>query len=183
MSKRDAEDVGVDEDDRFSYLRLDDAKTKMGPPGDAKWFERQGELMARQFGSEEIGVLVPWAPDTTVGMATQTDMKSLLNFIQTRFEQGQPVTTKGSRDVKKLAVKSLKGMKAKMVRDLVRGWRKDGVLDLMRSFYKGERKSGVGLTEKGGNCWKGINMTVTPKDAKSPKWTSRVDAASPSYPP
>ena len=127
----------------------DAAKTKMGPPGDAAWFERHGELMARQFGSEEIGVLVPWAPDTTVGMATQADKKSLLNFINTRFEKGEPVTTKGKRDVKKMAVKGIKGMKAKMVRDLVRSYRKDGVLDLMRSFYKGERKSGLGLTEKG----------------------------------
>ena len=94
-------------------------------------------------------MLVPWAPDTTVGMATDTDKKSLLNFINTRFEQGQPLTSRGARDVKKLAVKSLKGVKAKMVRDLVRGWRKDGVLGLMRPFNKGERKSGLGLTEKG----------------------------------
>ena len=71
MTKRDAEDVGVEED-RFSYLRLDDAKTKMGPPGDAKWFERHGEDMVRKFGVEEIGVLVPWVPQTHVGMATQT---------------------------------------------------------------------------------------------------------------
>ncbi len=127
----------------------DAAKTKMGPPGDAAWFERHGELMARQFGSEEIGVLVPWAPDTTVGMATQADMKRLLEFIDSRHERGQPVTTRGPRDVKKTAVKALKGMKAKVVRDLVRGWRRDDVIGMVRPFNKGQRKHGLGLTEKG----------------------------------
>ena len=64
--------------------------------------------MARQFGSEEIGVLVPWTPDTTVGMATDADMKSLLNFINARFEKGEPLTSRGDREVKKEAVKGLK---------------------------------------------------------------------------
>ena len=55
MSKRDAEEVGVDDDDRRSYPRLDVAKHKMGPPTDARWFERHGEDMVRKFGVEEIG--------------------------------------------------------------------------------------------------------------------------------
>ena len=165
MSKRDAEEVGVDDDDRRSYLRLDDAKTKMGPPVDAKWFERQGELMARQFGSEEIGVLVPWAPDTTVGMATDAVMKSLLNFINARFEKGEPLTTRGKREVKKEAVKGLKkqGITAKMVRDLVSGWRKDGVLKPMRPFNGGKRKSGLGLTEKGKKLLKSLEAGTATK--------------------
>ena len=49
MSKRDAEEMGVEEDDLRSYLRLDDAKTKMGPPNDARWFERHGEDMVRTW--------------------------------------------------------------------------------------------------------------------------------------
>jgi len=149
MTKRDAEEVGIEEDDRRSYLRLDDAKHKMGPPTDASWFERHGELMARKIGGEEIGVLVPWAPDTTVGMATQTDMKRLLEFINKRHKQGQPVTTRGPRDVKKTAVKSLKELKAKIIRDLVRGWRRDGVLEPVRPINDGKRMYGLGLTEKG----------------------------------
>jgi hypothetical protein len=49
-------------------------------------------------------------------------------------------------------------MKAKMVRDLVRGWRKDGVLKLMRAFYKGKRKSGLGLMEKGQKLLKSLEI-------------------------
>ena len=75
MSKRDAEEMGVEEDDLRSYLRLDDAKTKMGPPNDARWFERHGEDMVRQFGTEEIGVLVPWVPQNHVVRATQTQKR------------------------------------------------------------------------------------------------------------
>ena len=62
-----------------------------------------------------------------------------------------------------MAVKGIKGMKAKMVRDLVRSYRKDGVLDLMRSFYKGERKSGLGLTEKGQKLLKSLDSEDSTK--------------------
>ena len=105
MTKRDAEDVGVEEDDRFSYLRLDDAKTKMGPPVDAKWFERHGEDMVRKFGVEEIGVLVPSVPDLREGKATVADKKKLLEMIDQRHKIGDPLTQKEEIDVKMVAVK------------------------------------------------------------------------------
>ena len=130
MTKRDAEDVGVEED-RFSYLRLDDAKTKMGPPGDAKWFERHGEDMVRKFGVEEIGVLVPWVPQTHVGMATQTQKRQLLEYIDVQCGLDKPLTSRGKRDIKSLATKKF-GIRTKMVRDLMRDWKEDGVIDTVR---------------------------------------------------
>jgi hypothetical protein len=150
MSKRYAEEVSVDDDDRRSYLRLDDAKHKMGPPTDARWFERHGEDMVRKFGTEEIGVLVPWKPDVVQGGATLSDKKRLLELIDQRHHRGNPLKNRGSRDVKSHAVKLLK-LRKKVVRELIRGWKEDGVIERVR-VTKGEKKlSGLGLTAKGKN--------------------------------
>ena len=56
------------------------------------------------------------------------------------------------------AVKGLKkqGITAKMVRDLVSGWRKDDVLILTRSFKTKKRPQGFGLTEKGKKLLKSL---------------------------
>ena len=149
MSKRDAEEMGVDEeDDLRSYLRLDDAKTKMGPPNDARWFERHGEDMVRTFGVEEIGVLIPWFPDVTDGKATVADKKKLLELIDKRHKDGNPLTQKEGRDVKKVAVKLLK-LKKKIVRDLITEWKEKEVIGTVRVDKGKKRLQGLGLTEKG----------------------------------
>ena len=79
----------------------------MGPPGDAKWFERHSEDIVRKFGVEEIGVLVPWVPDVTDGKATLADKKKLLEMIDQRHKLGDPLTQKEERDVKTAAVKTV----------------------------------------------------------------------------
>ena len=59
MSGKDAEACGVDEEDRHLYVRLDDAKANLGPPGMAtRWFQREGVQIAN---GDEVGVLVPTA--------------------------------------------------------------------------------------------------------------------------
>jgi hypothetical protein len=150
MSKRDAEEMGVEEDDLRSYLRLDDAKTKMGPPNDARWFERHGEDMVRTFGVEEIGVLIPWVPDVTDGKATVADKKKLLELIDKRHKGGNPLTQKEDRDVKKVAVKLLK-LKKKIVRDLITEWKEKEVIGTVRVDKGKKRLQGLGLMEKGRN--------------------------------
>ena len=82
-------------------------KTIMGPPGNAKWFERHGEDTVRKFGVEENRVLVPWVPDVTDGKATLADKKKLLEMIDQRHKLGDPLTQKEERDVKTVAVKTV----------------------------------------------------------------------------
>jgi hypothetical protein len=153
MTKRDAEEVGVDDDDRLSYLRLDDAKTKMGPPVDAKWFERHGELMTRKFGVEEIGVLVPWVPDLKEGKATVSDKRRLLELIDQRHKLGDPLTQKEERDVKTVAVKLLK-LKRKIVRELISEWKEKEIIETVRVVTRKKKLQGLGLTENGRNLLK-----------------------------
>jgi AAA domain len=57
MSARDAEQHGVDEDERHLFVRLDDAKANLGLiSGRASWFRRVGVTIAN---GDEVGVLVP----------------------------------------------------------------------------------------------------------------------------
>jgi hypothetical protein len=57
MSARDAEQHGVDDDERHLFVRLDDAKANLGlVSGRARWFRRLGVTIAN---GDEVGVLVP----------------------------------------------------------------------------------------------------------------------------
>jgi AAA domain len=57
MSARDAEQHGVDDEERHLFVRLDDAKANLGLiSGRARWFRRVGVTIAN---GEEVGVLVP----------------------------------------------------------------------------------------------------------------------------
>jgi hypothetical protein len=57
MSARDAEQHGVDDEERHLFVRLDDAKANLGLiSGRARWFRRVGVTIAN---GDEVGVLVP----------------------------------------------------------------------------------------------------------------------------
>ncbi|HEX6011575.1 MAG TPA: helicase RepA family protein, partial [Geminicoccaceae bacterium] len=57
MCRRDAEEVGLAEEERHRLVRLDDAKANLGPPGGAtRWFRREAVAIGN---GDEVGVLVP----------------------------------------------------------------------------------------------------------------------------
>jgi hypothetical protein len=57
MSRKDAEEVGLTDEERHLYVRLDDAKANLGPPGLAtRWFVREAVAIGN---GDEVGVLVP----------------------------------------------------------------------------------------------------------------------------
>jgi hypothetical protein len=57
MSRRDAEELGLAEEERHRHVRLDDAKANLGPPGGAtRWFRREAVAIGN---GDEVGVLVP----------------------------------------------------------------------------------------------------------------------------
>lgn len=57
MSRKDAEELGLSEEERHLYVRLDEAKANLGPPGIAtRWFVREAVAIGN---GDEVGVLVP----------------------------------------------------------------------------------------------------------------------------
>ena len=76
MSGKDAEACGVDEEDRHRYVRLDDAKANMGPPGMAtRWFQREGIEIAN---GDEVGVLVPTRLEAAADGASDEPQQAII---------------------------------------------------------------------------------------------------------
>ena len=138
----------------------------------------------RTFGVEEIGVLIPWFPDVTDGKATVADKKKLLELIDKRHKDGNPLTLRQERDVKKQAVKLLK-LKMPVVRKLITEWKAKEVITTVR-VNKGEKKlQGVGLTENGRKLLENYGREWTPNRPKrtpteimdaSGRQTAKMDA-------
>lgn len=93
MSKKEAEELGIDEDARHYYVRLDSAKANLWAPADgAIWFERVGVDLDNAKGfrpSDEVGVLVPWTPPQSEAI-TLNKAQTILQEIQQRFDDGNP---------------------------------------------------------------------------------------------
>ena len=68
MSKGEAGALGVKEDDRFRYVRYDDAKSNNSLIGARTWFEKKSVVLRNgdacdSEGGDEVGALSPWNPD------------------------------------------------------------------------------------------------------------------------
>jgi AAA domain len=79
MSARDAEQHGVDDDERHLFVRLDDAKANLGLiSGRARWFRRVGVTIAN---GDEVGVLVPEQLEQVEADAARSDVRDLHRTI------------------------------------------------------------------------------------------------------
>jgi hypothetical protein len=67
MSKGECEALGIKEDERFRYVRYDDAKSNNSLIGGRAWFEKisvtlQNGPVGDSEGGDEVGALKPWHP-------------------------------------------------------------------------------------------------------------------------
>jgi hypothetical protein len=67
MSAAEAEEFYIQEDDRFAYVRLDDAKRNMAIAAKAKWFQLQAIRLGNTFdplypNGDSVGAIIPWTP-------------------------------------------------------------------------------------------------------------------------
>lgn len=67
MSKGECEPNGIKEDDRFRYVRYDDAKSNNSLIGGRSWFEKISVTLQNgpaddSEGGDEVGALKPWTP-------------------------------------------------------------------------------------------------------------------------
>jgi hypothetical protein len=89
MSDSDGEKMNIPEDDRSSFLRLDDAKRKMAPAQGARWFQRYGEMMPYGLMGEEIGILIPYEFENDKKVEVQV-ATTVLREVQNAWENGNP---------------------------------------------------------------------------------------------
>lgn len=88
MSAAEAEEFGIQEDDRFAYVRLDDAKRNMAPAAKARWFRLESVRLGNTFdptypNGDSVGAIVAWRPpDNELAAAPTTELNTALDAIQ-----------------------------------------------------------------------------------------------------
>jgi hypothetical protein len=102
MSASEAEEFGIDDDDRLGYVRLDDAKRNMAPAAKARWFHLSPIKLGNTFdptypNGDSVGAIVPWQPpDNALATAPGTELNTVLTAIRAGPEPGV-LYTKSSR--------------------------------------------------------------------------------------
>lgn len=88
MAAAEAEEFGIDDDDRLSYVRLDDAKRNMAPAGKARWFQLRSIRLGNTFdpmypNGDSVGAIVSWQPpDNELATAPTTELNTALDAIK-----------------------------------------------------------------------------------------------------
>jgi len=90
MSERDADKLGIDEQERHRWVRLDDAKANLSLASPkAKWFRRESIVIAN---GDEVGVLVPGDPMPEQPVDDQKLEAALLDAIAAAWNAGTPLS-------------------------------------------------------------------------------------------
>jgi hypothetical protein len=92
MSQSDAGKLGVSDEDRRLWVRLDDAKANLSlVSGAARWFRRVSVTIAN---GEEVGVLVPGEPDDRVSAEDRAGEieEALFEAIRNAWNAGAPLS-------------------------------------------------------------------------------------------
>ena len=96
MSEKDAEKLNVPPEDKWQYVRLDDAKGNMTPPAQrARWFQRKGVALPNEndklgLDPDEVGVLELWIPDDADWTITIHQARTVLEEVQKRWNENRP---------------------------------------------------------------------------------------------
>jgi hypothetical protein len=94
MSPEEAQEFGISDDDRLSYVRLDDAKRNMAPASKARWFHLRSVSLGNTHdplypNGDSVGAIVPWhPPENELEKAPNSDLNAALDAIATGPEPG-----------------------------------------------------------------------------------------------
>ena len=96
MTEDEAKVLGIPEDERFKYVRHDDAKSNWTlKSGKARWFEKVSVTLDNGTGffePDQVGALVPWKPPSAYAGVSVMQIRQVLAIIDRGIddENGQP---------------------------------------------------------------------------------------------
>jgi len=97
MTEDEAESLGVDPEQRYRYVRYDDAKSNQSLVGARSWFEKISVVIGNgpegsSDGGDEVGALRPWSP---AGLETlpKERLAAILDAIDTGYIDSDGVCT------------------------------------------------------------------------------------------
>ena len=88
MSLEDGETFGIRDDDRWAYVRLDDAKVNLAPKATkARWYRLEqvtlGNATDEYPNGDKVAAIAPWTPPEPAADATPSQLNECLDIIAT----------------------------------------------------------------------------------------------------
>ena len=122
MSEHDADEVGVSDNDRHLYLRLDGAKANLGPTrGEPAWYRRQSVTIAN---GDEVGVLVPHEFPLlgALSVVTAERTRAIFGEIERRWDEGEPFSSSPNSDRCIFPYLEDQGFRRKVAKQMLASW-------------------------------------------------------------
>jgi hypothetical protein len=153
MTQDEAEEFGIPVEDRFGYVRLDDAKSNMArKAATARWFELEtielGNVTIAYPSGDRVAAVSCWKPPSAMGELTVLQCNDALDDISrgpregVRYSQGRSGGT--TRWVGQVLI-DLFGVSDKRAASIIYTWMKNGVLEVRNYDDKEQRKPRAGL--------------------------------------
>ena len=156
MTPQEAEQFGIQEDDRFSYVRLDDAKRNMAPAAKARWFHLRSVKLGNTFdptypNGDSVGAIAPWQPpDDELEKAPNQDLNAALDAIGAGPEPGilYTATARGRSNDRwcGAVLCQMFDTTEKAAAKMIRAWLKSGTLRETEYRHPKFRKIVLGVT-------------------------------------
>jgi|GEM_PF-5714257 len=155
MTKNDAEEFGIADDERHKFVRLDDAKQNLSERSDGKgrWFRKHSYSLnngTENQAGDSVGVLRPVYLKKQDGLPDADTCKEILKEVDEAWKEGKPFTyapqAKASGRYAFSYFADKYNRKEYALRDLFERWARNNIIDFVvydtRSGAKGYRKIG-----------------------------------------
>jgi len=153
MAQEDADTLGIPMEERWQYVRLDDAKTNMAPKATkARWFKLEREDLHNATedypNGDKVATMVSWEQPSIWATTTSAELNSTLDLIAKGFEPGVLYSaTKrggGNRWAGKVICQTL-GINDTQAANLISVWLKNGTLFEEEFMDPTQRKKVTGV--------------------------------------
>jgi hypothetical protein len=148
MAAAESESFGISEDERWQYVRLDDAKRNMAPAAKAKWFKLDqvslGNYSKEYPNGDKVAAMVPWEPPTIWAGVTDQQINEALDIIATPPAGWLYSPTRQGRNNKRWAGQVLVdhlALNEKQAAAMIGVWLKSGLLykETFQDEHRNER--------------------------------------------
>jgi hypothetical protein len=137
MSEQEADQFGIEQDQRAAYVRLDKAKVNITPPArNAEWFKLIGVRLdngnEEYPNGDEVQTVMQWKPPELWAGLSSVILNTVLTEIDNGLPNGQRYTDagggKGQRAAWRVVQKHCANRTEGQCREIIRVWVKNGVL-------------------------------------------------------
>ncbi len=153
MAEPEGESFNISADDRWQYVRLDDAKRNMAPAAKARWFRLEQVSLGNTSDpiyphGDKVAAVVPWEPPTIWSDTTTAQLNKILDIIATPPAGWLYSPSRRGRDHKRWAgtvVVDEIGCSEKQADAIIKKWLDTGLL--LEETYRDteQRKDRVGV--------------------------------------